>query len=197
MSTPIAFAYRRLSLPSAIRIILPLAYAWLLSACQAIHPPLLANGAGLVPVQATQVLTMERNGESLSTTLILALSDSETTIVALSPIGHRLFSIKYTGDGLILQQATQDIQLPAAHIVSMVQYAYWPVSRLHPASTGKWHLESSENTRKLLYKNRLITKFELSDSQMWHATKWPFDVQITNHLLDMTLNIRTIDLQAL
>tara|TARA_B110000503_G_C7173241_1_gene425533 strand:+ start:11921 stop:12436 length:516 start_codon:yes stop_codon:yes gene_type:complete len=169
----------------------------LLSACQNIQPPLLTNGSGLVPVQATQVLTIERNGESLSTTLVLALSDTETTIVALSPIGHRLFSIICTGEGLVLQQATQDLQLPAEHIVSMMQYVYWPESRLQAASTGKWHLESDENTRNLLYKSRLITKFELSDWQMWHAIKWPRDVQITSYLLDMTLNIRTVDLQPL
>lgn len=197
MSPPIVAVFPCLSLKSAVRTLLPLICVGLLSACQNIQPPLLTNGSGLVPVQATQVLTIERNGESLSTTLVLALSDTETTIVALSPIGHRLFSIICTGEGLVLQQATQDLQLPAEHIVSMMQYVYWPESRLQAASTGKWHLESDENTRNLLYKSRLITKFELSDWQMWHAIKWPRDVQITSYLLDMTLNIRTVDLQPL
>ena len=184
-----------------------LALLSLLSACQSFKArngsdqlPLLPQNTWQGSIQVNQSLEINYEGHNWQGIAVLSMSADKLTMVHLSPLGQRLFTLTYE-NGKAAPETNADTLLagqtiPAATIVSLLQLATWPVGALSPYYQGDWRLESDELNRQVFYQDeRVVTVTRAGMMAKANSEPWPTSIHIQNAQIDM--NIKTLDYKQL
>ena len=145
-------------------------------------PPLPALGRAW---QASQLLTIQARGQQEQVPVQLELTPDALTLVALSPWGSRLLTVRYDGRRIAVEAEPQAATLPPpAHVVADVLLVNWPVGAWTlPAG---WRLDQTADVRRLWdAQGQLVTE-----------VRFPADpaqgVELRNPVFDYRLTIRTL-----
>jgi|TARA_B110000967_G_scaffold207470_1_gene256929 hypothetical protein len=184
-----------------------LALSFLLSGCQSTNEKVGADKLPLLPqntwqqsIQVNQSIEIEYEGRNWNGIAVLELSPDKLTMVHLSPLGQRLFTLIYD-NGKTLPEIDADSILvgqtiPAATIVSLLQIAIWPTDVLAPFYQGDWRLQTGEQSRMVFFRNKLVVSITLGDMLTnVYSEPWPASINIRKAEMDM--NIKTLDYKLL
>lgn len=102
------------------------------------------------PLNRHQLLRVETGDLRESFQVLLEASGEQVELVALSPVGARLFSLRYDGERIDTEQLALDDRLPPpAQILADVMLAYWPVASWQDSLPASWTL-ADEGLQRLL-----------------------------------------------
>lgn len=102
------------------------------------------------PLQRHQLLRVETGDLRESFQVLLEATGQQVELVALSPVGARLFSLRYDGQRIDTEQLVMDERLPPpAQILADVMLAYWPVASWRGSLPPSWEL-TDEGMQRLL-----------------------------------------------
>lgn len=154
----------------------------LLSAC-ATSPPQTPRGEGwpllppstVAPHRVKQVLHGAFGDREVQLQSVINVTPDELTVVGITALGLRAFTLKYNGTDLQEQRATA---MPAAiegrQLLNDVQLAFWPLSVLQSAlRPAGWEVsEPQAGTRRLRRQGRLIAEVHYADTDPWNGRLW-------------------------
>lgn len=95
-------------------------------------------------------------------------------LAALSPAGFTLFTLRYDGVKLDVQQRApaQDNgagQLPPAQIVADLQLVYWPLAALNAAGAPHWRVTERPGERVLSWDGTPVERATFAGGDPWRA----------------------------
>ena len=103
------------------------------------------------PFQRHQLLQLETEQLRESFQVLLEANGEQIELIALTPLGARLFNLRYDGQGVVTEQLLMDERLPPpAQILSDIMLAYWPLASWHASLPPSWKL-SDEGAQRLLH----------------------------------------------
>ena len=98
-----------------------------------------------------QLLTGTVDGKQQSLLVLLNADGKTLQLAGLSPLGIRLFKVRYDEHGIHTEQAIKIAQLPPANqVLADIMLSYWPVNRWQPMLPLGWKLVDQGNMRTLL-----------------------------------------------
>jgi hypothetical protein len=106
---------------------------------------------------------------------VVTVKGGTMTIVGLSAMGVRIFTIEYDG-----QTTSVDANLPVPpqltpeRLLADLQLVYWPLSILQkPLAAGGWQVsESTPGTRRLRRDTRLVAEVHYASADPWAGRSW-------------------------
>jgi len=145
-------------------------------------------------LQATQVLTTEQQGKTLSMLASWVVNQQGMTLVGLTATGQELMRIHYDGFTLnhhyspMLENAP-----PAQQILAQIQLAYWPIDAIQQQLQGSnWRLTELGAKRVLYYYTSPVFEAERTGEQQLAP-----DVRIYIPELNTQLSVSTVASQIL
>lgn len=132
-------------------------------------------------------------GVQESVQALLEADGQELTLVALSPVGVRLFSLHYDGREITTAQTAMDERLPPpGQILTGVMLAYWPLERWLPVLPPGWTLRDQADQRLLLDPagSRVV---EIHYQQAGQTNEDREPVRLIHHHFDYQIFIRRLD----
>jgi hypothetical protein len=133
-------------------------------------------------------------------TLQCAVSATPTniSIVGLTALGLRAFTIKYDG---VRVQAERAPQVPEffkpEQLLNDFELVFWPLESLQQALAGtEWRVsEPHVGTRRLRFGERLIAEVHFADADPWSGRAWlvHFDVPYTISIESRPLHAQRAD----
>ncbi|WP_066458156.1 DUF3261 domain-containing protein [Castellaniella caeni] len=118
---------------------------------------------GLTPaVQAHQLLTSRYRGREHALTVVLDADARRLSLVGLSMVGIRLFTLQYDAHGLQARQHVAAPGLPpAAQVLSDIMLSYWPVAAWQAVLPTGWQLVDAGLQRRLLdERGEIVTRID-------------------------------------
>lgn len=98
-----------------------------------------------------QLLSVETETGRQSFQALLTVHQQQMELLALTPSGIRLFSLRYDEQGIIIEQHIHhEHSPPAVQVLSDVMLAYWPQNNWHEVLPHGWMLENLAEQRRLL-----------------------------------------------
>lgn len=137
--------------------------------------PLLAP-ASLGSSRAVNQIVRGALGErELTMNCVVTVKDGAMSIVGLSAMGVRLFTIKYDG-----QTTTVDNTLPIPpqltpeRLLADLQLVFWPLETLKaPLATAGWQVsEATQGTRRLRHGTQLVAEVHYANTDPWSGRSW-------------------------
>jgi hypothetical protein len=122
--------------------------------------PLLAPSSASIPFSASQVLTIQRDGQSHQVESLLEW-DNERIDIAILKLGRRAITIGYDGNQLDIQKDSfvpDDIS--GEQILRDIQLVYWPAKALRSQLHSDYILADYDNERVLFYKNQMLYRIQ-------------------------------------
>jgi len=120
---------------------------------------------------------------------VLKLTSSHIRLRALLPTGQLLYSLDYDGSALT-QKNLSPMPLPAEQILSMIQFALWPLDSLKHHYRGEqgWQIKHAHEMRTLAYLGeKKLTVHYLPNR----------DMLLENHASQYKVNIETLEYRPL
>lgn len=162
--------------------LLALLFLALITACAA-RPPRVAQSGWppLAPATlgadrtVTQVLRAAFADREMTFNCVVKVDRERVTLVALSAIGERLFTLTFDGTKYDVQSAAS---VPAAlqpeRLLDDLQLAFWDLSTLQAALAGTpWQVtEPFAHTRRLKRAGQLVAEVHYLDSDPWTGRLW-------------------------
>jgi hypothetical protein len=104
---------------------------------------------------------------------VVTVKDGAMTVVGLSAVGMRLFTIRYDGDAV---QSETSPGIPEhfepERLLADLQLAFWPLAKLQKAYQG-WQLsEPAPGTRRLRRGEKLIAEVHYGNEDAWSGRSW-------------------------
>lgn len=127
------------------------------------------------PHNVNQVLHAAFGDRDVQLQSILNAKPDEVTVIGVTALGLRAFTLKYNGVDLQEQRAAE---LPAAingrQLLNDVQLAFWPLQALQAAwQPAGWEVsEPQSGTRRLRKQGRLIAEVHYADADPWNGRLW-------------------------
>ena len=147
-------------------------------------PHVVATGAQSLPLlspaslgsvhQVTQQLHGEYGDKSFSLQCPVSVTDHKLTVICLTSMGLRAFTLNYDGHDITEQRAPQvPDALQASRLLNDLQLAFWPLNALQQAwrSTGVEVVEPFAGTRRVLRDGKIITEVHYS-TDPWKGRVW-------------------------
>jgi hypothetical protein len=106
---------------------------------------------------------------------VVTVKGDVMTIVGLSAVGVRLFTMKYDGQATSVDNNVPiPPQLTPERLLADLQLVYWPVTTLDkPLAAAGWQLsEVGAGTRRLRRDSRLIAEVHYAASDAWSGRAW-------------------------
>ena len=137
----------------------------------------------------TQIVRGAFGPRDMTMNCVVTVKDGTMTVVGLSAMGLRVFTIRYDG-----QQTTVDNSLPVPaqltpeRLIADLQLVHWPVSALAaPLEKAGWELsEPAPGTRRLRRDQRVVAEVHYTGSDPWQGRSW-----LVNLEHGYTLNIES------
>jgi hypothetical protein len=173
-------------------------FALALAGC-AWHPSKSTRDAASRPLVAPATLGAERAANQIvrgalgqreiTLNCVVTVKDGMMTVVGLSAIGVRVFTIRYDG-----QNTTVDNSLPVPpqltpeRMLADLQLVYWPLQALEKTlRDAGWEVsESAPGTRRLRRDARVVAEVHYAGTDPWNTRSW-----LVNLEHGYTLNIES------
>ena len=102
------------------------------------------------PFQRHQLLQLETEQLRENFQVLLEANGEQIELLALTPLGARLFNLHYDGQEVVTEQLLIDERLPPpAQILSDIMLAYWPLTSWQASLPPSWEL-NDEGAQRLL-----------------------------------------------
>jgi hypothetical protein len=124
--------------------------------------------------QVTQQLHGEYGDKSFSLQCPVSVDARKLTLICLTSMGLRAFTLNYDGHDITEQRAPQvPDALQASRLLNDLQLAFWPLSVLQQSwrSTGVEVVEPFPGTRRVMRDGKIITEVHYS-SDPWQGRVW-------------------------
>lgn len=158
-------------------------------------PPLLSPLAPQTlgqSVTARQQVTAHFGDQTSSLQVALRVAPDNLTLIGLTAIGHRLFTLSWKDGKPRLRSRIKPIaNLDPARILADLQLAYWPLPALRSALPDDMRLQQYGTARVLWHNNKLLWFSSSAGANRWHST-----VTIYNARLGYRLTIRPLSFQT-
>ncbi len=141
--------------------LLPLLFVMLLTACAGgpkspsawLKPGVSTRlpAPGIDPaISEQQLLTATVQGRQQSLLVLLNADGRQLTLVGLSSLGIRLFTLSYDRQGIHTLQSVALPQLPpAGQVLADIMLSYWPIEAWHAVLPAHWTLVDNGDRRRL------------------------------------------------
>jgi hypothetical protein len=106
---------------------------------------------------------------------VVTVKDGVMTIVGLSAMGVRLFTMKYDGRSTSVDNTLpMPAQLTPERLLTDFQLVFWPLDALtKPLATSGWELtEATPGTRRLRRDTRLVAEVHYASADPWTGRSW-------------------------
>lgn len=121
--------------------------------------------------QARQQVTAHRDGQSRSLQVAIKATPQRLTLIGLSALGQRLFTLVWDGQQAILtgNSLTRLDGLDPDWILADLQLAYWPLAPLRAALPPDLRLEQLGTARTLWRGDKLLWYRSSATADAWHS----------------------------
>ncbi|MDN5861883.1 MAG: DUF3261 domain-containing protein [Salinisphaera sp.] len=154
-------------------------------------PPLTPGSLG-DSITVRQQLTVRFDGEVRSMQVALQVAPTDLTLIGLTALGQRLFTLSWAGGQLALKSRVNRIaDIDPARILADLQLAYWPLPALRAALPDSLHLEQY-GTARVLWRDGELLWFASSQT----ANRWGSTLTLYNARLGYRLTIRPLALDG-
>lgn len=136
-----------------------------------------------------QLLTAAVDGKTQALMVMLDADGEKITLLALSPIGIRLFKVTYDATGIHTEQSVALGEFPPAEqVLSDIMMSYWPIETWTPYLPEDWRLTDIQDKRLLLDGKETIIEIQYRNE---HGKRQP--VAIIHHRFNYQIQIQNID----
>ncbi|MBC7982859.1 MAG: DUF3261 domain-containing protein [Candidatus Obscuribacterales bacterium] len=172
----------------------------MLTACTAVRPPdtssrpLLAPSALRANRAGNQIVRGAFGAREITLNCVLTVRGDNLTVVGLTAMGVRAFTIRYDGRQVIVENELPiPAQLTPERLLADIQLVFWPTAALQSQFTSAgWQLtEPFANTRRLRRHDSLIAEVHYDSSDPWQGRSW-----LVNLEHGYTLSIESTPLAA-
>jgi hypothetical protein len=131
-------------------------------------------------VTVRQQITAHFHDHVRSLQVVLKVAPDDLTLIGLSPIGQRLFTLGWHGGQPSVKSQIKDLQhLPARRILADLELASWPLDALRTALTDpEMRLEELGDTRALWQGDRLLWIAFRGPGKSWHQKMTIYNARI-------------------
>jgi hypothetical protein len=137
--------------------------------------PLVAPAALGSDRVVNQVVRAAYGTRELTFNCVVTVKDGSMTLVGLSALGLRLFTIRYDGKRVEseTEPAMQGPFMPE-RLLADLQLVFWPLASLEaPMREGGWRIsEPAPGTRRLRHGDHLIAEAHYSSADAWSGRSW-------------------------
>lgn len=166
----------------------------LLAACAAPRPWFepLEPGSLNRPTPIRQLVTVERGDGSQTLQTVLTRGSSGLTLVGLSSVGQRVFTMSWDGSEATLSSRVAELsRLDPLWMLTDIQLAYWPLAALQTALPEGFKLEEI-GTLRVLWQDGELLWMRASES----TSPWQSEVMVFNASLGYRLRIRPLHMSG-
>lgn len=144
-------------------------------------------------VEARQQVSVHYQGHTRSLQIALRVAPDNLTLIGLSAIGQRLFTLGWNGREITHQNGLEKShRLPARRILADLELAYWPLSALRTAlASHAMRLEQLGSTRALWDGDKLLWIAWRGPGQPWHRR-----LTLYNARLDYRIDVQPLAFNA-
>ncbi len=124
---------------------------------------------------ANQIVRGALGAREMTINCVVTVKDSTMTVVGLSAMGVRLFTIRYDGHEVQAEKGLPTPQqLTPERLLADLQLVFWPLASLQqPLQEAGWQVsESTPGTRRLRHGDRLIAEAHYADRDPWTGRSW-------------------------
>jgi len=136
--------------------------------------PLLSPASLSASHQVNQVLHGEYAGKSFSLRCVVTVDALKLSVICLTGMGMRAFTLTYDGKNLSEQRAPQvPDSLQASRLLNDLQLAFWPLSELQKSwvGAGLQVTEPYPGTRRVMHDGKVIVEVHYSNDP-WQGRVW-------------------------
>ncbi len=157
--------------------------ALLLAGCASRPPQLIDDNAR--PLVAPSTLGSEQSvsqivrgafgPRDLTMNCVVTIKDGTMTVVGLSALGLRLFTIRYDGATTSVDNTVPvPPQLTPERLLADLQLVHWPIAALQQSmNNAGWKLtEPAPGTRRLRRDDRVVAEVHYADEDPWSGRSW-------------------------
>jgi hypothetical protein len=121
-----------------------------------------------------QVVRGAFGARELTFNCVVTVKDGAMTLVGLSSVGMRLFTIRYDGHDVQSEMTPAMQGLQAERLVADMQLVFWPLSSLEkPMREAGWQLsEPASGIRRLRHGDQLIAEAHYGSEDPWSGRSW-------------------------
>ena len=120
---------------------------------------------------------------------VVTVKGGVMTVVGLSAMGVRLFTIKYDGQSTSVDHTLPiPPQLTPERLIADMQLVFWPLAAIEqPLHAAGWQVsEVAPGTRRLKHGSQLVAEVHYADDDPWAGRSW-----LVNLEHGYTLNIES------
>lgn len=128
-----------------------------------------------MPHRVTQVLHGAFGDRDIQLQTAITVQPEAVTVVGVTALGLRAFTLKYDGAQLHEQRAAElPASITARQLLNDVQFAFWPLDALRAVlQPAGWEVsEPQAGTRRLRHAGRLIAEVHYADADPWNGRLW-------------------------
>ncbi len=131
-------------------------------------------------VEARQQVTVHYRGTTRSLQIALRVVPDDLTLVGLSAMGQRVFTLGWNGQAIERGQGLDaGKRIPAKRILADLELAYWPLPALRKALTDPdLHLQQLGDTRTLWRGDKLLWLAYRAHGDPWHSRLTVYDARL-------------------
>lgn len=136
--------------------------------------PLLSPASLMQSKQVTQILRGDYADSSFTLRSVVTVDAQQLTVVGLTSMGMRVFTLKYDGQSLSEERVPQvPTALQAGQLLNDLQLAFWPLPALQQAwqAAGGQVSEPYPGTRRLQRNGVLLAEVHIADDA-WQGRVW-------------------------
>jgi hypothetical protein len=137
--------------------------------------PLVAPSTMAVEKSVSQIVRGAFGPRDMTLNCVVTIKDATMTIVGLSALGLRVFTIRYDGTTTSVDNSLPvPSQLTPERLLADLQLVYWPLQALAPVlSSAGWQLtEPAPGTRRLRRDDRIVAEVHYSGDDPWSGRSW-------------------------
>jgi hypothetical protein len=137
----------------------------------------------------TQVVRGAFGPRDMTMSCVVTVKDGTMTVVGLSAMGLRVFTIRYDGKTTSVDNTLPvPAQLTPERLLADLQLVHWPLKALAPPlQAAGWEVtEPAPGTRRLRRADRVVAEVHYAGSDAWQGRSW-----LVNLEHGYTLNIES------
>lgn len=136
--------------------------------------PLVAPAALGAERSVNQVVRGAIGDREMTMNCVVTVQDGQMTVVGLSAMGVRLFTIRYDGRDVQSEQSMPTPeQLTPARLLADLQFVFWPAAALQqPLRQQGWTIGDSPGARRLRRDGKLIAEAHYAGDDPWSGRSW-------------------------
>lgn len=141
-------------------------------------------------IEHQQLLTTTVRGHDISFYGIITIKDQKLQLMALTPLGIRIFNTEYDGTTITTEQYIPDIPLPnMTEVIANIMLAYYSPKSWYPTIPQGWKIED-HNLERIIYDSNNKEIFKISYEKVNHE-KLPIKIQ--NTALNYTIELNNLN----